>query len=40
VSRSTCWRGVRGVIELEGAKLFFPWERAGEFASVLVDFWR
>ena len=32
--------GAREVIELEGAKLFFPWERAEEFARVLGDFWR
>jgi pimeloyl-ACP methyl ester carboxylesterase len=32
--------GAREVIELEGAKLFFPWERAEEFASVLRDFWQ
>jgi pimeloyl-ACP methyl ester carboxylesterase len=32
--------GARDVIELEGAKLFFPWERADEFAAALQDFWR
>jgi hypothetical protein len=32
--------GAREVIELEGDKLFFPWERAEEFASVLRDFWQ
>lgn len=32
--------GARKVIELDGAKLFFPWERAEEFASVLGDFWQ
>ena len=32
--------GARDVIELEGAKLFFPWERAEEFATALQNFWR
>jgi pimeloyl-ACP methyl ester carboxylesterase len=32
--------GARDVIELEGAKLFFPWERPDEFANALQKFWR
>ncbi|MGA7809680.1 alpha/beta fold hydrolase [Bradyrhizobium sp.] len=32
--------GAREVIELEGAKLFFPWERSEEFAGALRNFWR
>jgi pimeloyl-ACP methyl ester carboxylesterase len=32
--------GARDVIELEGAKLFFPWERPDEFATALRNFWR
>jgi pimeloyl-ACP methyl ester carboxylesterase len=31
--------GVRQVVELEGAKLFFPDERAAEFTPVLRRFW-
>jgi pimeloyl-ACP methyl ester carboxylesterase len=31
--------GARDVIELEGAKLFFPWERPDEFATALRNFW-
>jgi pimeloyl-ACP methyl ester carboxylesterase len=32
--------GAREVIELEGAKLFFPRERSEEFATALRNFWR
>jgi len=32
--------GVRKVIELEGAKLFFPEERAQDFAKVVREFWQ
>jgi pimeloyl-ACP methyl ester carboxylesterase len=32
--------GARDVVELEGAKLFFPWERPVELASALRNFWR
>jgi pimeloyl-ACP methyl ester carboxylesterase len=32
--------GAREVIELDGAKLFFPWERPAEFAGLLLSFWR
>ncbi len=32
--------GAREVVELEGAKLFFPWERPVELANALRDFWR
>jgi len=32
--------GARDVIEFEGAKLFFPWERPDAFATTLRDFWR
>jgi pimeloyl-ACP methyl ester carboxylesterase len=32
--------GARDVVELEGAKLFFPWERSVELAAALRDFWR
>jgi pimeloyl-ACP methyl ester carboxylesterase len=31
--------GAQEVIELEGAKLFFPWERPDEFASAVKQFW-
>ena len=31
--------GAQEVIELEGAKLFFPWERPDEFAGALKQFW-
>jgi pimeloyl-ACP methyl ester carboxylesterase len=31
--------GVREVVELEGAKLFFPQERPDELATALRDFW-
>ncbi len=32
--------GARDVVELEGAKLFFPWERPVELATALRSFWR
>jgi pimeloyl-ACP methyl ester carboxylesterase len=32
--------GAQKVIELEGAKLFFPQERPAELATALRDFWR
>jgi pimeloyl-ACP methyl ester carboxylesterase len=32
--------GARQVVELEGAKLFFPWERPSELAAALRDFWQ
>jgi pimeloyl-ACP methyl ester carboxylesterase len=32
--------GAREVIELEGAKLFFPWERSEQFAGALRSFWQ
>ena len=32
--------GAREVIELESAKLFFPWERPEEFAGAVGDFWQ
>jgi pimeloyl-ACP methyl ester carboxylesterase len=32
--------GAKEVVELEGAKLFFPWERADEFARSVRDFWQ
>jgi len=32
--------GAREVVELEGAKLFFPWERPIELATALRNFWR
>jgi pimeloyl-ACP methyl ester carboxylesterase len=32
--------GARDVVELEGAKLFFPWERPVELALALRNFWR
>jgi pimeloyl-ACP methyl ester carboxylesterase len=32
--------GAGEVIELEGAKLFFPWERPDELANALRKFWR
>jgi pimeloyl-ACP methyl ester carboxylesterase len=32
--------GARAVIELDGAKLFFPWERPDEFAGAVRDFWK
>jgi pimeloyl-ACP methyl ester carboxylesterase len=32
--------GAGKVVELEGAKLFFPWERPAELAATLRDFWR
>jgi pimeloyl-ACP methyl ester carboxylesterase len=32
--------GARKVVELEGAKLFFPQERPDELATALRDFWR
>jgi pimeloyl-ACP methyl ester carboxylesterase len=31
--------GAREVVELEGAKLFFPWERPDELAQAVRDFW-
>jgi pimeloyl-ACP methyl ester carboxylesterase len=31
--------GAREVVELEGAKLFFPWERPVELATALRNFW-
>ncbi|MCL2395995.1 MAG: alpha/beta hydrolase, partial [Acidimicrobiaceae bacterium] len=31
--------GVREVVELEGAKLFFPYERAQEFAGAVRRHW-
>jgi pimeloyl-ACP methyl ester carboxylesterase len=32
--------GARDVVELDGAKLFHPWERPAELAAALRDFWR
>ncbi|SHL43072.1 Pimeloyl-ACP methyl ester carboxylesterase [Bradyrhizobium lablabi] len=32
--------GAREVVELEGAKLFFSWERPVELATALRNFWR
>jgi pimeloyl-ACP methyl ester carboxylesterase len=32
--------GAREVVELEGAKLFLPWERPAELATALREFWR
>jgi hypothetical protein len=32
--------GAREVVELEGAKLFFPWERPVELATAMRNFWR
>ena len=32
--------GAGRVVELEGAKLFLPWERPTELAAALRDFWR
>ena len=31
--------GAREVVELEGAKLFLPWERPVELAAALRNFW-
>jgi pimeloyl-ACP methyl ester carboxylesterase len=31
--------GARDVVELDGAKLFHPWERPAELAAALRDFW-
>jgi pimeloyl-ACP methyl ester carboxylesterase len=31
--------GAREVVELDGAKLFFPWERADELAGAMKQFW-
>jgi len=31
--------GAREVVELEGAKLFLPWERSVELAAALRHFW-
>jgi len=28
------------VVELEGARLFFPWERPDEFARAVQEFWQ
>ena len=32
--------GAREVVELEGAKLFFPWERPDELAQAMRGFWQ
>ncbi|HWL20735.1 MAG TPA: alpha/beta hydrolase [Bradyrhizobium sp.] len=32
--------GAKEVVELEGAKLFFPWERPDELAHALRDLWQ
>jgi pimeloyl-ACP methyl ester carboxylesterase len=32
--------GAKEVVELEGAKLFFPWERPEELAHAMRDFWQ
>jgi pimeloyl-ACP methyl ester carboxylesterase len=32
--------GARKVVELDGAKLFLPWDRPAELADALRDFWR
>jgi hypothetical protein len=32
--------GAREVAGLEGAKLFFPWERPVELATAMRNFWR
>jgi len=32
--------GAREVVELEGAKLFFPWERPDQLAGAMRDFWK
>jgi pimeloyl-ACP methyl ester carboxylesterase len=32
--------GAREVVELEGAKLFFPWERPDELAHAVREFWQ
>ncbi len=32
--------GAKEVVELEGAKLFFPWERSEELARAMRDFWQ
>jgi hypothetical protein len=32
--------GAGEVVELEGAKLFLPWERPSELATALREFWR
>jgi pimeloyl-ACP methyl ester carboxylesterase len=31
--------GAHEVVELDGAKLFFPWERSVELAAALRNFW-
>jgi hypothetical protein len=33
-------QGARAVAGLEGAKLFFPWERPVELATAMRNFWR